>query len=105
MANVMWSGILKNIIVYSDEVPKGFESASFARGSLISSTNSYLISVSPLYEIDVPEKDKPNQEKWVKIAQYATYEEMEAAGNDYSSFSAEFWDISSGIPVWKTLAK
>lgn len=105
MANVMWSGILKNIIVYSAEVPKGFESASFARGSLISSTNSYLISVSPLYEIDVPEKDKPNQEKWVRIAQYATYEEMEAAGNDYSSFSAEFWDISSGIPVWKTLAK
>ena len=30
---------------------------------------------------------------------------MEAAGNDYSSFSAEFWDVSSGIPVWKTLAK
>ena len=105
MANVMWSGILKNVIVHVAEVPKGFESSAFARGSLISSTNSYLISVSPLYEIDVPEKDKPNQEKWVKIAQYATYEEMEAAGNDYSSFSAEFWDISSGIPVWKTLAK
>ena len=105
MANVMWSGILKNVIVHVDgEVPKGFESSSFARGSLISSTNSYLISDSPLYEIDVEESKKPDQTKWVKIAQYATYDEMEADGNDYSSFSAEFWDISSGIPVGKALA-
>ena len=105
MGNVMWSGILKNVIVHVDgEVPKGFESSSFARGSLISSTNSYLISDSPLYEIDVEDSKKPDQTKWVKIAQYATYEEMEADGNDYSSFSAEFWDISSGIPVWKALA-
>lgn len=105
MGNVMWSGILKNVIVHVDGgVPKGFESSSFARGSLISSTNSYLISDSPLYEIDVEDSKKPDQTKWVKIAQYATYEEMEADGNDYSSFSAEFWDISSGIPVWKALA-
>ena len=104
MGNVMWSGILKNVIVHVAEVPKGFESSAFARGSLISSTNSYLISPSPLYEIDVPEKDKPNQAKWVKIVQYSTYEEMEMNGNDYSSFSGEFWDISSGVPVWKTLA-
>jgi hypothetical protein len=94
------------VIVHVDgEVPKGFESSSFARGSLISSTNSYLISASPLYEIDVEESKKPNQNTWVKIVQYATYAEMEANGNDYSSFSPEFWDVSSGIPVWKTLAK
>jgi hypothetical protein len=105
MANVMWAGVLKNIIVYSAEVPKGFESASFARGSSISIVNSYVISESPMYEIDVEETKKPDMTKWVKPIYYATYEEMEAAGNDYSSFSAEFWDVSSGIPVWKTLAK
>ena len=105
MGNVMWSGILKNVIVHVDgEVPKGFESSSFARGSLISSTNSYLISDSPLYEIDVEESKKPDQTKWVKIVQYETYEEMEADGNDYSSFSSEFWDTTTyGIPVWKSL--
>ena len=105
MGNVMWSGILKNVIVHVAEVPKAFESSSFARGSLLSTSNSYLISASPLYEIDVPEDKKPNQDTWVKIAQYATDDEMKAAGNDYSSFSAEFWDVASGIPVWKTLAK
>ena len=105
MGNVMWSGILKNVIVHVDgEVPKGFESSSFARGSLMSSTNSYLISASPLYEIDVEESKKPDQTKWVKIVQYETYEEMESEGNDYSSFSSEFWDTTTyGIPVWKSL--
>ena len=107
MGNVMWSGILKNVIVHIDgEIPKGFEISSFARGSLISSTNSYLISASPLYEIDVEEDDKPDQTKWVKIVQYASYEEMMNAGNNYTSFSAAFWDMTTyGVPVWKTLVQ
>ena len=106
MGNVMWSGILKNVIIHVAEVPQGFESGSFARGDSISIANSYVISTSPLYEIDVEESKKPNMTSWKKPILYATYDEMKEAGNDYSSFSAEFWDtVTYGIPVWKTLVE
>ena len=36
------------------------------------------------------------------VKRYENIAEMKAdATNDYSSFETEFWDISSGIPVWK----
>lgn len=36
------------------------------------------------------------------VKRYETLDKMKAdSGNDYSSFDTEFWDISSGIPVWK----
>ena len=106
MGNVMWSGILKNVIIHVAEVPQGVEIGSFARGDLISIANSYVISTSPLYDIDVEESKKPNMASWKKPVLYATYDEMKAAGNDYSSFDLEFWDtITYGIPVWKTLVQ
>ena len=101
MANMMWSAIVKNVIVHVPEIPEGVETAAFARGSSASITNTYVISEFPLYHI---KENAPDQTKWVKPVQYATYEEMMAAGNDYSSFSAEYWDITTyGVPVWKTL--
>jgi len=37
---------------------------------------------------------------------YTDYNEMKTAGNNYSSFNAEFWDVTTyGIPVWKSLVK
>ena len=33
---------------------------------------------------------------------YADVAAMNAAANDYSSFSTDYWDTTSGIPVWKT---
>ena len=106
MGNVMWSGILKNVIIHVAEVPQGVEIGSFARGDLISIANSYVISTSPLYNIDVEESKKPNMASWKKPVLYATYDEMKEAGNDYSSFSTEFWDTATyGIPVWKTLVQ
>ena len=106
MGNVMWSGILKNVIIHVAEVPQGVEIGSFARGDLISIANSYVISTSPLYDIDVEESKKPNMASWKKPVLYATYDEMKAAGNDYSTFDLEFWDTATyGIPVWKTLVQ
>ena len=106
MGNVMWSGILKNVIIHVAEVPQGVEIGSFARGDLISIANSYVISTSPLYDIDVEESKKPNMASWKKPVLYATYDEMKEAGNDYSSFDLEFWDTATyGIPVWKTLVQ
>ena len=101
MANMMWAAIVKNVIIHVPEIPDGVETAAFARGSSISITNTYVISTAPLYQI---KENAPDQTKWVKPVQYANYEEMMAAGNDYSSFSTEFWDVTTyGIPVWKTL--
>ena len=37
----------------------------------------------------------------VGLKAYADYEKMAAANNDYSSFSADFWDTTSGVPTWK----
>ena len=33
---------------------------------------------------------------------YDTAAEMRAAGNTYSAFDSNFWDIENGMPVWKT---
>ena len=34
---------------------------------------------------------------------YDTAAEMQAAGNAYSAFDSNFWNIENGMPVWKTL--
>ena len=39
-----------------------------------------------------------------KVSIYADVAAMNAAGNNYSSFSTDYWDTTSGIPVWKTAA-
>lgn len=36
---------------------------------------------------------------------YNNYTEMKKAGNDYSSFDNEYWDLTSGLPVFKALAE
>lgn len=38
------------------------------------------------------------------VFSYDTAAEMKAAGNTYSSFDSDFWNIENGMPVWKTLS-
>ncbi len=103
MGNVMWAAIINNVIIHVPEVPEGIEYGAFARGNSISIKNTYVISGGPIY-VSNP---KPNGiENWIWPTLYADYSAMKAAGNDYSSFSAEYWDVTThGIPVWKTLVE
>lgn len=37
------------------------------------------------------------------VKQYVTQADMDAAANAYTSFSAEYWDLSGASPVWKSV--
>ena len=39
--------------------------------------------------------------QYTGVGHYFDYTEMKNAHLDYNSFSSQYWDISSGIPVWK----
>ena len=98
MGNAMWATELNNVIIHVPEVPVTDTYGSFARGETISVSNSYVISSAPLYVTVSP----TNFKKVPKL--YADYATMKADGNDYSSFSEEFWDTTTyGVPVWKSL--
>lgn len=98
MGNVMWKTILKNVVIHVPEVPVADTYGSFARGDAASVSNSYIISSAPTYLTT-----SATNFKKVPIL-YATYNAMLSAGNDYSSFDSELWDITThGVPVWKTL--
>ncbi len=100
MGNVMQRVELKNVIIHVPTVPQGDTYGAFARQNAASVSNSYVISTAPLY-VTVQETNYK-----VVPTHYATYDEMKEAGNDYSSFSSEFWDTTTyGIPVWKTLVQ
>ncbi len=102
LGNVMWSAIMRNVIVHVPEVPEGQEYGSFARGDCLSVSGAYVVSPALRYVIT---QDPPDQSKWLHLPErYDTYDEMISAGNNYSSFSPEYWDVTTyGIPVWKTL--
>ena len=98
MGNAMWKTIMKNVIIHVPEVPVGDTYGSFARGDAASVSNSYIVSNAPAYITTL----ETNFKKVPTV--YANYTEMLAAGNDYSSFDVEYWDVTThGIPVWKTL--
>lgn len=103
MGNAMWATALRNVIVHVPEVPvteDSVEYGSFARGEVTSSSNSYVISPTTLYKA-VYDPDKIFK---VVPMRYESYQEMLDMGDDYSSFSAEYWDITTfGVPVWKRL--
>ncbi len=99
MGNAMWKTIMKNVIIHVPEVPVSDTYGSFARGDTASVSNSYIISNAPTYVTT----STTNFKKVPTL--YASYEDMLAANNDYSSFDTEFWDMSSGVPVWKALAE
>ena len=40
---------------------------------------------------------------YYNVKSYETRDSMKADGNDYSSFGSEYWDVSSGTPVFKNL--
>lgn len=104
MGNAMWATALKNVIVHVPEIPvteASVEYGSFARGEVTSSSNSYVISSKPLYYASYD----PDKVFKVVPKYYESYQAMLTEGNDYSSFSAEYWDITTfGVPVWKSLA-
>ena len=37
-----------------------------------------------------------------RVKAYDDYAAMKAANNDYKSFSADYWTIVNGVPVWNT---
>ena len=104
MGNAMWATALKNVIVHVPEIlvtEASVEYGSFARGEVTSSSNSYVISSKPLYYASYD----PDKVFKVVPKYYESYQAMLTEGNDYSSFSAEYWDITTfGVPVWKSLA-
>ena len=98
MGNAMWATILKNVIIHVPEVPIHDTYGSFARGEVASVSNSYVISTAPLYVTVQPTNYR------IVPTLYSSYAEMKMAGHDYTSFSAEYWDVTThGVPVWKTL--
>ena len=98
MGNAMWKIVLKNVIIHVPEVPVSDTYGSFARGDTASVSNSYIISNAPAYVTTTA----TNFKKVPTL--YATYDEMLAAGNDYTSFDSNYWDTTTyGVPVWKTL--
>ena len=103
MGNAMWATALKNVIVHVPEVPiveTTVEYGSFARGEVTSSSNSYVISPAPLYFATYD----PDRVFKVVPKYYASYQAMLSEGNDYTSFSVEYWDITTfGVPLWKSL--
>lgn len=101
MGNLMWKTEMKNIIVHVPIVPEGNEYGSFARGEGTKATDCYVISTAPLYKTTTTTNFKNNLPKL-----YESYEAMKAASNDYTSFSAEYWDTTThGVPVWKGLVE
>ena len=98
MGNAMWKTILKNVVIHVPEVPVADTYGSFARGDTASVSNSYIISNAPAYVTT----SATNFKKVPTL--YATYNNMLAAGNDYTSFDSNYWDTTTyGVPVWKTL--
>ena len=91
---------MKNVIINAPDNIDGKDLnsyGSFARGDALSVSNCYIISPTETY---YPQPAKPFL---VVPVRYDDEEQMIAANNNYSSFSSEFWDVSSGIPVWKSL--
>ena len=98
MGNAMWKTILKNVVIHVPEVPVSDTYGSFARGDTASVSNCYIISSAPAYVTT----SATNFKKVPTV--YATYNAMLSAGNDYSSFDSNYWDITTyGVPVWKPL--
>ena len=100
MGNAMTLAVLKNVIIHVPTVPEGSSAyGSYARNNNLGMSNSYIISTAPTYYNGSSSFTRNIPPR------YESYEEMKAAGNDYSSFSEEFWDTTThGIPVWKSLA-
>ena len=100
MGNAMWKTIMKNVIINAPDNIDGKDLnsyGSFARGDAASVSNCYIVSPTATY---YPQPAKPFS---VVPVRYDNDEQMKAANNNYSSFSSEFWDVSSGIPVWNSL--
>ena len=39
----------------------------------------------------------------VELTRYDDYAELTANVTDFSSFSTDYWDVTAGYPVWKTV--
>ena len=86
---------------------------SDCRGTNYQWENVYVISnVALAYTTTVPSAggsycaDASNQDatctKFTGVKRYNTQGDFAAAqGNDYASFNSTYWDITSGVPVWK----
>lgn len=106
MHNASWLTAMDHVIIHAPAVPNGDPCGSFARGECISLSHSYIVSNAVQYADSATEQKKI--EIWRKRQPpcYESYTELKNAGNDYSSFSAEYWDTTTyGVPVWKSLVK
>lgn len=98
MGNAMWKTVMKHVIIHVPEVPESSTYGSFARGDTASVSHCYILSAAPTYVTT----SATNFKKVPTL--YADYAAMKAAGNDYSSFDTEYWDVTThGVPVWKSL--
>lgn len=106
MYSAAWAAMMENVIIHVPTVPLSDEYGSFARGACASVSNSYVISSAVRYK-DL-ETNPVNINSWIKMQPilYADYNAMKSAGNDYSSFSADCWDVTTyDVPVWKSLVE
>lgn len=118
--NITIDSVVENCIFRLDNAyTKNAEYGSFAamcaeREKLAYASSSFLKDcyvISPVVMTRGKSKDvvyvcDVNASDYVypNVKRYETVAAMEAdTTNDYTSFAAEYWDISSGIPVWKNL--
>ncbi len=98
MGNVQWNTVLRNVIIVCNDVPVGTQYGAFARGATAKTTDSYVISNSTMYYTS----DNPDL-KFTPIPELLTsYASL--AGKDISSFSDVYWDLTTGVPVWRAIA-
>ncbi len=95
--------IIKNVIVeYPNEEYNNGLGAFVSGGFTINNcSNCYLISKTYIKQDDSGNEVLPTASG--KVTRYESLGAMKAAENDYSSFSASWWNIIQGIPVWHSL--
>ncbi len=104
------------LIVDISEVPY----SKFGYGALanhkLTGANNYVISNGPTFveenrkiicyglneETILVNYEDYTTKHQVFVNKYANYSEMISANNDYSSFDEKLWDVSAGVPIWKT---
>ena len=73
-----------------------FESVYMVSETILTYNTNYYGEVAPIEGLESLEF-----KQYIGIKHYANYDEMRLAENNYSTFSDEYWEVSSGVIVWK----
>lgn len=73
-----------------------FESVYMVSETILTYNTNYYGEVAPIEGLESLEF-----KQYIGIKHYANYDEMRLADNNYSTFSDEYWEVSSGVIVWK----